>query len=267
MDKNTVLSAAYDYSIIVPAYVTAERLWRHGRCVMLAVPEYNAETGLDGTNTNTQEVAKGSSTPFQVTLKHRFGASVSASIEAELSSGKETLTPGSIPKPPGTLTYVAPNEDGKDAVVSMKSTSKQGIGTLTLTFHTGGGWIIDNTSPDSTLKGQKCNGLGGEWLVQGVIKGGVTSTVTFRIVIDGQTLHGTYSYKAITAIPSGTGKVVGTGPASIVVQADGSVVMTLGATSATGTMTIAGNTQSLTLPLPGWTWPWTPGGNCAPAPA
>jgi hypothetical protein len=266
MDRNTVLSAAYDYSIIVPAYVAAERLWRHGRCVMIAVPEYNAETGLDGTNSNTQEVAKGSSTPFQVTLKHRFGASVSASIEAELSSGKESLTPGSIPKSPGTLTYVAPNEDGKDAVVSMKSTSKQGIGTLTLTLHTGGGWVTDNTSPDSTLKGQKCSGLGGEWLLQGVVNGGgMDQTVTFRVMIDSQTLLGTYSYKSIASIPSGTGTVVGTGPASIVVQADRSVVMTLGATSAKSTMTIAGNTQSFTLPLPGWTFTWTPGGSCPAA--
>jgi hypothetical protein len=159
---------------------------------------------------------------------------------------------------------VAPNEDGKDAVVSMTSTSKQGIGSLTLTFHTGGGWIMDNTSPDSSLKGQKCNGLGGEWLLQGVIKGGLTSTVTFRVAIDGQTLHGTYSYKAIATTPY-PGTVVGTGPASIVVQADNSVVMTLGATSATSTMTFAGNTQSLTVPLPGWTWVWKSGGTCAPA--
>jgi hypothetical protein len=160
---------------------------------------------------------------------------------------------------------VAPNEDGRDAVVSMTSTSKQGIGTFTLTFHTGGGWVIDNASPESTLKGQKCSGLGGEWLLKGVINGGgVTQAVTFSVVVDGQTLHGTYSYKAISAIPSGTATTVGTGPASVVPQADGSVMMTLGATNATTTMTFAGNTQSLTVPLPGWPWVWKPGGTCPP---
>jgi hypothetical protein len=47
------------------------------------------------------------------------------------------LTPGSIDTPPGKLSYVAPNEDGQDALVKLASVSKQGIGGLNLAFHTG----------------------------------------------------------------------------------------------------------------------------------
>jgi hypothetical protein len=201
-------------------------------------------------------------------VRQRFeGAELDKPVEASLSGVKLIEPAGQKVPAPATFIYTAGSKDGDKGEVSFKSVSNRGIGETKVTFTVGGGWITDNTSPDSTLKGQKCNGLAGEWLLQGVINGGgMAQTVTFRVMIDGQTLHGTYSYKAITAIPSGTGKVDGTGPASIVVQADGSVVMTLGATSATSTMTIAGNTQSFTLPLPGWTFTWTPGGNCAPAP-
>jgi hypothetical protein len=82
-------------------------------------------------------VDKGSTTQFEIGIGHRFGQAVSAKITAELS-GKDTLTPDLIEKPPGTLTYVAPDEDGQDATVTLHTTSKQGIGSLTLTFHTGG---------------------------------------------------------------------------------------------------------------------------------
>ena len=139
--NTTALSAAEDYTTIDESYVAAQRLWRHGRCVMVTVPEYDAETALDpsseGFVAHTEEVDKGSTTTFDANLKHRFGGTVAASIGAELVSGKESLEPGSLPQPPGTLTYEAPDEDGKDAQVRLESTSKQGIGILVLAFHTG----------------------------------------------------------------------------------------------------------------------------------
>jgi hypothetical protein len=141
MITSTVLSAADDFTTIGPSYIEAQRLWRAGRCVMVTVPAYGAETDLDPRNQNsvahTEEVDKGSTTEFVANLKHRFGDALTASISAELISGKEKLTPSSIPKPPGSLSYVAPDENGKDAQVRMVSTSKQGIGTLVIQFHTG----------------------------------------------------------------------------------------------------------------------------------
>jgi hypothetical protein len=142
MLTSTAFSAADDFTTMELAYLAAQKIWRHGGCVMVTVPAYNAETALGAVGENfiahTEEVDKASTTEFEANLKHRFGGSVIASIEAVLSNGKEKLTPASIAQPPGTLTYVAPDEDGKDATVTMTATSKQGIGRLVLGFHTGG---------------------------------------------------------------------------------------------------------------------------------
>lgn len=141
MITSTVLSAADDFTTIDSSFVEAQRLWRNGRCVMVTVPAYGAETELEpslqNSVTHTEEVDKGSTTEFEANLKHRFGDSLTASISAELATGKEKLTPASIAAPPGTLTYKAPDENGKDALVRLRSTSRRGIGTLVLEFHTG----------------------------------------------------------------------------------------------------------------------------------
>lgn len=131
------VSAAFDFATMAPAFVAAEILWRNSRCVMVAVPEYGAESEFEvrhqGFPFHTEKVDKGSETPFEARLKHRFGQTVTATIEAELA-GKEQLTPSSIAQPPGTLTYTAPDEDAEKATVKMTSTSKQGIGILAIAF-------------------------------------------------------------------------------------------------------------------------------------
>lgn len=136
----TAFSEADDYATVNLAYVASQKLWRTNRCVMVTSPTYNVESELvpSGLPAHSEDVDQGSSTPFDAGLKHRFEAPLTASIKAELISGKEKLTPGAIQKPPGTLTYEAPSEDGKDALVKLTSTSRQGIGTLVLLFHTGG---------------------------------------------------------------------------------------------------------------------------------
>ena len=136
----TAFSEADDYATVNLAYVASQKLWRTNRCVMVTSPTYNVESELvpSGLPAHSEDVDQGSSTPFDAGLKHRFQAPLSASIKAELINGKEKLTPGAVEKPPGTLTYEAPPEDGKDALVKLTSTSRQGIGTLVLLFHTGG---------------------------------------------------------------------------------------------------------------------------------
>ena len=79
---------------------------------------------------------KGSTTQFQIGLDHRYKQAVTAKITAKLD-GKESVSPELIEKPPGQLTYVAPDSDGNDATVLLESVSRQGIGRLRLTFHTG----------------------------------------------------------------------------------------------------------------------------------
>jgi hypothetical protein len=125
-----------------PAYKAAQDLWRHGRCVMVTASDYKAETPIDttaqGATQHDERVDPGSETKFNVGLKHRFGGAVSASTTAILTGGTKTITPNRIDEGSGSLTYKAPDEQDKKATVQLKSTSKRGIGTLVLDFHTGG---------------------------------------------------------------------------------------------------------------------------------
>jgi hypothetical protein len=104
----------------------------------VTAPTYIPRSAFDhnAKPTHTQEVDKGSSTVFQVGVDHRYGQAVSAKITVELD-GKESISPELVASPPGSLTYVAPDENGQDANVLLTSTSRQGIGRLKLTFHTG----------------------------------------------------------------------------------------------------------------------------------
>lgn len=131
-------SAGSDFAIIQAAYAEAQKVWRDSRCVIVTSPTYIPESAFANNNkpTHTEEVEKGSTTEFQVGLGHRFKQTVKAKVTATLD-GKESIDPDHIDAPPAALTYVAPNEDGKDGVVKLESTSRQGIGRLTLTFHTG----------------------------------------------------------------------------------------------------------------------------------
>jgi hypothetical protein len=141
MINNTIGNAAMDVIALTPSYKEAQRLWRNGRCVVLAIPAYNTETSIhtetQNTSQHTENVDKSSSTQFSVSEHHRFESSpIAKEIVAELSSGDKSLDPKSLPSGSGALTYVAPGESGKDATVKLTSTSNRGIGTLVVTFHT-----------------------------------------------------------------------------------------------------------------------------------
>ncbi len=136
---NAAGSAAVDYTTIDKSFVEAQRLWRDRRCVIVTAPSYIPASAFanNANPTHSEDVEAGSTTKFEVGTGHRFDQKVTALIKAELN-GKDTLDPREVPKPPGTLTYVAGDEDGQDASVTLVSTSKQGIGRLVLQFHTGG---------------------------------------------------------------------------------------------------------------------------------
>ena len=138
MTERMAGSAGSDYAIIQAAYAEAQKVWRDTRCVIVTAPGYIPDSAFANNNkpTHTEEVAKGSTTEFQVGLGHRFSQKVDAKITAALD-GKESLDPDHLDKAPGQLTYVAPSEDGQDGVVQLESVSRQGIGRLKLTFHTG----------------------------------------------------------------------------------------------------------------------------------
>ena len=117
---------------------------------MVTAPDYDAETPINtmaqDTSQHDEAVDQGSETKFSVKLKHRFeSAPPSAPVTAALTSGAKTITPSRIDGGSGALTYKAPDEDDKKATVKLQSTSKRGIGTLVLDFHTGGALTLTIT--------------------------------------------------------------------------------------------------------------------------
>lgn len=124
---------------IDPSYKAAQDLWRNGRCVVVMAPDFSAETPIDvhdqAKSQNDKAVDQSSETKFAAKLRHRFeGGSLSLPITASLS-GDKSLEPNRLDGA-GSLTYKAPDEEGKKATATLKSTSKRGIGTLVLDFHT-----------------------------------------------------------------------------------------------------------------------------------
>ena len=130
-------NAGFDYASIEAAYIEAQKILRDSRCVIVTSPTYIPRSAFDhnARPTHSQDVDKGSTTVFQVAVDHRFGQAVSAKIKVVLD-GKESVAPKEVASS-GSLTYVAPSENGQDANVLLTSTSRQGIGRLKLTFHTG----------------------------------------------------------------------------------------------------------------------------------
>ena len=148
-------NAGYDFATMNTAYMEAQRVWRDTRCMIVTAPSYIPLSAFANNKrpTHTEEVDKGSTTAFDVGLDHRYGQAVPpVKIVPELN-GKESLEPKVIPKPPGTLTYVAPDEDGQDALVTLTATSRQGIAKLSLTFHTGGKKLLVSIKGTLTTSG------------------------------------------------------------------------------------------------------------------
>jgi len=137
--KFAVSDFGLSVNLIEPVMEAAQKLWRNGRCVVVAVPQYNAETPREiaeqGKVQHTEEVDTKSETTFGVTLKHRYGSAPQAPVDLSLS-GEDKLDAEHLDAAPGTVTYTAPSDDGKTATVTLTSTSKRGIGKLVIEFDT-----------------------------------------------------------------------------------------------------------------------------------
>jgi hypothetical protein len=243
--------------VALTASKAASSFWRSGRCIEVVIDPAGGNVAKDSTTTVTAKV------------RHRFeGNELDKPVKATLSGVKSIEPSGQNVKAPATFTYTAgPKEDDK-GTVTFKSVSNRGIGETTVTFTVGGGWIIEGSNGPAIMKGQKCNGVAGEWVIHGVLSSGaLAQTETFHVTIDGASLHGTYTYLSPWTMSGGVGSVKGSGSASIVVLADGSVTMTLSPSTATSEGTLAGTHESLQVPIPGWTFPWKAGGDCPKAPA
>jgi hypothetical protein len=154
--RSVAWTLALDAYALDGAYQSAQKLWRNGRCVMVTAPGYNAETPIEVASQqksqHDEEVDVSSETKFAVNLKHRFaGGALSQPVTAALTNGAKTLEPGRLGSVPAALTYKAPDEEDKQATAELKSTSKRGIGTLVLSFHTLGSKLTLEIKGNLTL--------------------------------------------------------------------------------------------------------------------
>jgi len=122
------------------------------------------------------------------------------------------------------------------------------------------GWSLKFASQQGyTIEGVKCDDTDGEWTFQGSLNSPpIRSEVVYTITIGKGTLQGTFQSSSITETGVAVATVNAKGHASIAVQPDGGVLMTLDATTATSTATGAGTTQTVTLPLPAQQYTWKP---------
>lgn len=236
----------------------AEKFWRSGKCVEVVVDPQGGNVAPDSKTTVTTKV------------RQKFEASeLDKPVEANLSGVKLIEPAGQKVPAPATFTYTAGAKEGDSGEVTFKSVSNRGIGETPVTFTVGGGWVTQNPpGAPGTYKGEKCHGLDGVWLITEEIKSvGLAETGTYRFTIDGQTLQGTFAFNGSSTLLAGKATSKATGPASIAVQPDGSVIMTTTAGTITNSTTLpSGDAFSIKLPYAALTFTWTPGGNCAPAP-
>ena len=233
----------------------AEKFWRSGKCIDVVVDPAGGDVAANSTTSVTAKV------------RHKFeGNELNKPVEATVAGVKSIEPAGQRQPAPATFTYTAGPKPGDAGEVTFKSVSNRGIGETTVKFTVGGGWKTESNGllqGEETFKGQKCDGLAGIWRIDGKVNNpGVKQTATWTATIDGTTLAGTYAYKSKTTTITPLGSIVttstGTGAASIVAQPDGSLKMTIGATSVVSTA--AG--QSLSIPIPDMFFTWTPGGTC-----
>ena len=154
VNKSAGWMAVLDARAVQPGFKEAQRLWRNGRCVVVVVPDYSAETSVKVAEQekvqHDEEVDVDSETKFGLSLRHRFSGALNQPVAATLS-GEKKLEPTKVTSVPSSLTYTAPAEQDKQATVTLKSTSKRGIGTLVIAFHTQGKHLKLNATGRLTM--------------------------------------------------------------------------------------------------------------------
>jgi hypothetical protein len=109
----------------VASLASAMHTWQNGGCVKIVA----ASPGT---------VQPGSTTAIPVNVISVFdGANAPSKLTAALT-GAESIDPTSLATTPGSLSYTAPNENGKSASILLTATSKRGKAKLELSANTGG---------------------------------------------------------------------------------------------------------------------------------
>jgi hypothetical protein len=188
----------------------AQEQWRSGKCVEIRATESSRQV-------QRQEVVDFTSEPWHRIDGNRLDKRIVATF-----AGLASMEPEGAPQdPPAAVTYRAGSQNGDTGTVTLTSTSNRGIGTLALTFRVGGGYRIDGTYRNAfatgTALGEKCDGIDGEWIIDGEYTAGgfYTGTQRWTITLTEATMTGTFSYTdlqvgAVPGVPRTRGQAAGT---------------------------------------------------------
>lgn len=128
-----------------------------------------------------------------------------------------------------------------------------------MTFTVGAaGWTTNADTPLGQIRGLKCGGVDGKWIVKGVEQfGGGTVSNLWTITIDETSLAGTYTHAKVQKLGPTRTTSDQTGKAHIVKNEDGSVMMTTDAAKITLSTTNAfGGAGSVTIDGEGRVFLW-----------
>jgi hypothetical protein len=189
----------------------AQEQWRSGKCVRIEATESSRQV-------DKQEVVTFTAEPW-----HRIdGDRLNKRIVATLAGVASVEPEGAAQDPPATVVYRAGTEEGDQGTVTLTSTSNRGIGTLEITFTVRVAYRIDGTRSNNqgatgTVHGEKCDGIDGEWILDGTYTAGgfYNGTQQWVITVDEQTMTGTFTYTdlqvgMVPGVPRTEGQAAGT---------------------------------------------------------
>ena len=121
------------------------------------------------------------------------------------------------------------------------------------------GWKYADQTPLGLLSGDKCDGLGGEWVIKGDQKLGIIENSTLKnVTIDEKTRTGKFTAEAIQKGGPTLSVRNANGTATISIDSTGMVTMVLKETSATLTGTVNGFTKTIKVTPATSTVYWEP---------
>jgi hypothetical protein len=169
---------------------SAQNAWQSGRCTKIVA----ASPGT---------VQPGSTITIPVSVVSIFdGSNAPSKLKADLT-GAESIDPTSLAKTPGTLSYTAPNENGKSATILLSATSRRGKAKLELSAGTSGKFSANGTWGPASLTGEidtsenpftlaVSGGCTGEMMFSG---GSNAGEVSCEVTCGGILFNGAGSYK------------------------------------------------------------------------
>jgi hypothetical protein len=251
VDLTPLFTSAMSAVVAAPHVLgeAAERFWRDGKCVELIV----APAGGDVDANSTTEVV--------VKVKHKFeGNELDKPVKATLNGVKSIAPAGQKVPAPATFTFTAGPREGDRGNIDFESVSNRGIAKKSVEFTVKAlGWVTTAASPLGEGTGVKCDGIGGVWTIHVLEHLGLfTVTTDVAVTINSVTLAGSYTFHKLQVGGGTTTTADHAGAARIVLQEDGSVMMTLDASPITLVTTTQFGSGSATAPGQELIYPWTP---------